>query len=1386
MHRDLALEGWRRARRRRYRTRIAGLTGRATRRLRLEPLEARTLLAFSYVLADLGTYDGPEDVANWGLNDLGQVIGFHRALAGTPTEPTGGGGELWVDHFKNGFFDEDGRRDEGATDGDSERLEIVPADGQPAWRLMDLNDAGQITGVAYDALGVPHAAVWDSSGTLLDTGPQAVGALTINRHGVVVDPLARRMWEPGGAPAGIELADVFEIDTGGTDSLNTVLDFNDRGELLVTASGGGGSHFYVWTPGSAPLTTGVNASIGGALNNHGQVALSVITGGLDFDTLVWDRESNEVVSLGALMTQTDINDHGQVIGNTTSGGSAPMVWDRETGLQNVNDLVVQAGDFAVTQVLKLNNFGQILGLAENQGQEHVVLLSPQLGLDRWWAEAGTTEPLELTWTVRVGEKGVSIDTPTAYSVAMEVPFGSPWGSTPGATLTVVSNGFDSHQSHDLSQTVSLQGQVARAAVGELLPGTYQFLFDGLAVPAQPAISPARFDVTHNQFGIPLAAGIALEARLVADHADNFQNAAYNVLLPGGDEPILYSDATALIDAFKPVFHHHASDFLGPWPVDLTWGQPDEPLDGNPAWVSGPPTRGSSTQTLDLSRFGPDPLPYARAGTFTPLPPATATVYAAIVARGSNELAINYYFHYPRSNWSDYGGVNTHEGDWEGITVYFARDGVDAPWSPVDVAYAQHERVAGALGSLIDIGDGGDRAAWQNLAIVDGTRPPVFVGQGGHASYPVAGVSYWPLPESHLGGFVQSDVTTVYLPRLGAIDPDGADDHTWDWLVYPGRWGRKDIGGLLAVGDDGPPGPVFLAGGFAPGTRWLDPWTWAAGFNEVLAPGTIQWLFDSANDLFDWSPVGDVEHADDGSGTNGVAQLTEGSDAAIGQFLNLPQDVSELRLEYQFTQPGDGDALVVLIDGQPQRTIVGSSFTAAMPIPIEPIDLRPWADQHIHLQIRLETTGAPNSQVWIDNVAILRGPPLEPIRADLISRNAANEWWLGRSDGTAFLQQPLFNWHPTTSFDTVLAGDFDGDGGVDLAGRAPEGTWVVSRVVGSDRITEHWGAWPTDTQWHDVMVADFNGDGLDDLIGRNDEGEWWVALSTGEGFVNELWGNWSPTAGWQDVHVADLDGDGRWDLIGRTATDEWWAARSLGFRFDIGFWTAWRPAGWRDVQVADYDGDGRHDLIGRTQTGEWWVSRSLPTGPRAEFVGRWLESAQWRDVMAADMDGDGRIDLVGRTATGEWWIGRSTPGGLLNAFWGRWVEAADWHEVRVADVNGDGRADIVGRTQGEEWWVALSTGSGLVNEFWGRRSSVVQWRDTHLARASDRFGLRDLNLPQPGPLNESWGGSFRGAVIQDAQDGKPIKSYYVFEDGRVMLLDDLSPAAIDELMAQSAE
>ncbi len=148
--------------------------------------------------------------------------------------------------------------------------------------------------------------------------------------------------------------------------------------------------------------------------------------------------------------------------------------------------------------------------------------------------------------------------------------------------------------------------------------------------------------------------------------------------------------------------------------------------------------------------------------------------------------------------------------------------------------------------------------------------------------------------------------------------------------------------------------------------------------------------------------------------------------------------------------------------------------------------------------------------------------------DIIGRANTGAWYVAFSNGSGFTNKFAGAWSTAVTWHDARVGDFNRDGRTDIAARSSNGTWYVLQPTGgtgtNTTFTTYFaGAWSTATTWLNVVAGDFDGDGRTDIAGRASSGTWYVALSTGTGFATSTsWGSWSAAVTWNDVnriHVA---------------------------------------------------------------------------------------------------------------------------------------------------------------------------------------------------------------------------------------------------------------------------
>jgi len=314
--------------------------------------------------------------------------------------------------------------------------------------------------------------------------------------------------------------------------------------------------------------------------------------------------------------------------------------------------------------------------------------------------------------------------------------------------------------------------------------------------------------------------------------------------------------------------------------------------------------------------------------------------------------------------------------------------------------------------------------------------------------------------------------------------------------------------------------------------------------------------------------------------------------------------------------------------------------------------------------------------------------------------------------------------------TVVTGDFNGDGHLDLATLNPVAETQYTRVnvnvllgdgsggfgaaINSDVGANLYTNGDPYCAAFSLTVADFNNDGRSDLamaipfqnlVTGESGGAAGVSLGNGDGTFRAA--TYFPTSGSIDtVASGDFNNDGNSDLAvtGLAPTlslGEFYAYAQVlvgngqgGFAFSP-YATSW---GWsadqfHDLAVGDLNGDGKLDAVGTSGEREGYGVALLGNGGGgAYYDSHWFITTSNRsgDVAVGDFTGDGILDLVTAGGTLDIHIGRGD--GTFYEPTAYSTNANEHTGVAVADFNGDRKLDAV-VSEGDTGTVSLLLGNG---------------------------------------------------------------------------------------------
>ncbi|HET8758533.1 MAG TPA: VCBS repeat-containing protein [Solirubrobacteraceae bacterium] len=217
----------------------------------------------------------------------------------------------------------------------------------------------------------------------------------------------------------------------------------------------------------------------------------------------------------------------------------------------------------------------------------------------------------------------------------------------------------------------------------------------------------------------------------------------------------------------------------------------------------------------------------------------------------------------------------------------------------------------------------------------------------------------------------------------------------------------------------------------------------------------------------------------------------------------------------------------------------------------------------------------------------------------------------------------------TSIHAVAAGDFNGDGRLDLAATLAAGQLVILlRNAANTGFDQSPQAFATGSAPVAIAVGDFNGDGLADLATANRSSDNATILLRVPGGTFSAEATLPVGDNPVGIVAADFDGNGRADLAvvdyvpGTVAVFLRNGANS-GFTAQPPITVNATPAG---IDAADFDRDGRPDLAVASNAGAVDILRRNAAGGFTRDPAIAIAGAV-NDVAAADFDGDSRPDLA---------------------------------------------------------------------------------------------------------------------------------------------------------------
>lgn len=367
-------------------------------------LTFHSLYAQEYIIIDLGMLEGPECDGTpyteaWDINSKGEIVGVTncnehymfcwKKEQGMVDIELGWDTPVINNHGVVAATLPDGSIFIWAENEGTINLGHLGPDNFGFSTVYDINKHGQVVGKSNtNDSGDERAYLASTDNGLIDLGtlydvPRSE-AWGINKKGQIVGHSDTNIM----APYGVVYQHAFlwtakdgmvDIGTLGGDSF--AVDINKNGKVVGYArTESGDMHGFLWTEEDGMTDITDPHSVHGGLNSweindSGQVIGRLIVGS-DEHAFFW--ENNNLIDIGTLngngsSNAQAINEKGQVVGS--SNGHA-FLWQNNQ-ITDLNELLPSGSEWELVKATDINNFGQIIGYGNLDGQRRGFLMTPK-------------------------------------------------------------------------------------------------------------------------------------------------------------------------------------------------------------------------------------------------------------------------------------------------------------------------------------------------------------------------------------------------------------------------------------------------------------------------------------------------------------------------------------------------------------------------------------------------------------------------------------------------------------------------------------------------------------------------------------------------------------------------------------------------------------------------------------------------------------------------------------------------------------------------------------------------------------------------------------------------------------------------------------------------